>query len=366
MAREPSASASTRRQSGGLEAHRSSVRRVPGSRPSGAARPAPVPRSAPPGKPRNRRVARAPARPSGPPLGVRLLALACALAVRAQRLTGVVAAVLSRRLPAGPTLAVRVVALLLALGGVVLIGRFMQRHLTTAPAFAIDTIDVSGLKRVDRAELLRTAGIQIGTNVFTRSAEEIRARLLQHPWIVQAEVNRTLPSRFALAITEREPVAIMVVESCGPAARGMDDDPLCDEPSSLYLVSAEATLFKRVGGKDPVDLPVITGITRKRYSEDPEGQRRILGDALGLLAAYREADLWERSAIGEIHLEPNDGFSLYVGEDLTYVRLGLPPFEAKFRRMKRVFERLEREHARAAYVYLDNAQRPDRVTVGMR
>jgi hypothetical protein len=34
--------------------------------------------------------------------------------------------------------------------------------------------------------------------------------------------------------------------------------------------------------------------------------------------------------------------------------------------MKKVFARLEQEHASAEYVYLDNEERPDRVTVRLR
>jgi hypothetical protein len=34
--------------------------------------------------------------------------------------------------------------------------------------------------------------------------------------------------------------------------------------------------------------------------------------------------------------------------------------------MKKVFEQLEHEHARAEYVYLDNEERPDRVAVRLR
>ena len=323
-------------------------------------------RKEPPGSPRNRRVVRAPPRaPSGPALTVRTWAALLRLAASFRGGLLTLSALLTRRLPAGPSLAVRVVLISVALAGLGLTTHLVKRHLTTASAFAIDTIDVKGLARVDRAELLATAGIKLGGNVFALSPEEVRSRLRAHPWIIDAQVTRTLPSSFALTIKEREPVAIMLVETCGPPGR--DDDALCDEPSLLYLISADGKMFKRVGGKDPVDLPVITGITRKRYSEDPEARERILRDALALLSEYRAESLWERSPIQEIHLEPNDGFSLYVGaDDLTYVRLGMPPFAAKFRRMKRVLERLGKEQARAEYVYLDNEQHPDRVAVRVR
>jgi len=376
VARE--SSASSRRAMGGLDPHRSSERRIGGHRNSstgvrapGASRkePAGSPRKEPPSSPRNRRVVRAPPRvPSGPPLPQRTWELLLRLAAAARGFLIGLSALLTRRLPAGPSLAVRVVLIAVTLASAVLVGHFVKRHLTTAAAFAIDTIDVKGLVRVDRAELLASAGIKLGSNVFALSPDEVRARLRAHPWIIDAQVTRTLPSGFALTIKEREPVAIMLVDTCGPPGR--DDDPVCDEPSLLYLISADAKMFKRVGVKDPVDLPIITGITRKRYSEDPEQRERILRDALALLAEYRAEGLWDRSPLQEIHLEPNDGFSLYVrGDDLTnvtYVRLGMPPFAAKFRRMKRVFERLAKEEARAEHVYLDNEKHPDRVAVRVR
>lgn len=260
----------------------------------------------------------------------------------------------------------QVIMVCLAVAGVWGLARFVQRHLTSAPAFAIDAIDVKGLARVDRVELLAAAGLELGLNVFARSPEDVRARLLRHPWILSAKVERKLPSRFAITVLERAPVALLVVEACSSTAAKSEDDPACDEASSLYLVSEDAKLFKRLSGKDPVDLPVITGVARQRFASDPDLQRRILVEAVLLMHAYRNSGLWQQNPLGEIHLEANDGYSLYVGEDLTYVRLGAAPFDQKLLRMKKVFERLSREHARAEYVYLDNEQRPDRVAVKLR
>ena len=55
-----------------------------------------------------------------------------------------------------------------------------------------------------------------------------------------------------------------------------------------------------------------------------------------------------------------------VGADATHVRLGQRPFRQKLRRLRRVLDRLQKRHDRAAYVYLDNRRRPDRVTVKLR
>lgn len=367
MAREQGAA---RRSSTGLDPNRSSTRRVSAprrqsipSRPPPAAR-----RDVPANKPRNVRKLKA---PSGPTLGMRLWTTVFTQMHRAYHRSAALRTMLAGRLAGHVDSAAgsaRKWAGALAVLTVMLsTAYFVRKHLTSAPAFAIDTIEVKGLTRLDRAELLQTTGLAVGQNVFAQSPEDIRAKLLGHPWVVGAEVKRTLPSRFALTVREREPAAIMLVDVCGPprGGGGGDDEAPCDEPNAMYLVSAEGSLLKRVGHKDSSDLPVITGLTRARYTNDPEHSRRMVMEALALLTAYRQSGLWERSPVGEIHVEPNDGLSLYVG-DLTYVRLGIPPYGQKLQRMKKVFDRLERERARAEYVYLDNEQHPDRVAVRLR
>jgi cell division protein FtsQ len=362
----------TRRNSHALDPNRSAMRRA-STRRNTLSRPPPLLREVP-NTPRNRRVLRTPPpERTGPSWTTRLLqAVVGAARSTAGAVTGSARGASTKlaRVAGPATSALRLLMVVAFLGGAVLLGRFVQRHLTTAPAFAVDQIEVSGLARLDRAELLEAAGLRLGLNVFARAPEEIRARLLRHPWILSAEVQRRLPSRIEIAVREREPVALLVVEPCAPTRAGSrqrgEPDPACDEPSALYLISDEARMFKRLTGKDPVDLPVITGVTRERIAGDPDFSRRVLVDAVALLSEYRNAGLKPRSAIGELHVEANDGFSLYVGEDLTYVRLGAPPFTQKLQRLKRVFERLEREQARAEYVYLDNEKRPERVTVRLR
>ncbi|MEY4511650.1 MAG: hypothetical protein RLZZ450_3772 [Pseudomonadota bacterium] len=409
MARDSDAGARVkpRRASAALDPNRSTMRRVSNRRVGRGSVPPPrvslTPRSSLVGDdasaPRNRRVPRQKRAQPGPKLATRVWLWLVALVHGGAQLLSTRALALRARLRGAPALPgaeasastdeeiraaegeaaqgpvgarphtsrlMQVITVCLAMAGVWGLARFVQRHLTTAPAFAIDAIDVKGLARVDRAELLSAAGLELGLNVFARSPEDVRARLLRHPWILSAKVERKLPSRFAITIQERAPVALLVVEACSTTTAKSDDDPACDEASSLYLVSADAKLFKRLSGKDPVDLPVITGVARQRFASDPDLQRRILVEAVLLMHAYRNSGLWQQNPLGEIHLEANDGYSLYVGEDLTYVRLGAAPFDQKLLRMKKVFERLEREHARAEYVYLDNEQRPDRVAVKLR
>jgi cell division protein FtsQ len=369
MARDsqPNARLRTGRSAASLDPNRSTVRRSSPRR-NANTRPSTAPANTrPSGSPRNSRVSRAPALPKGPPWSQRAWAALLGASERAvaamqRRARGV----LDMQMPSPSTWVLRTVGLLAIVAAGLGVAHFVKRHLTTAPAFAIDAIDIQGLSRLSREELLSMAGLAAGQNIFAQSPEQLQSKLAQHPWVVAAEVQRELPSKLKVTVRERDPVALMVVEACAPVPAKSEDDPGCDEASSLYLVSEDATMFKRLAGADPVDLPVITGLTRPRMASEPELAQRVLQLSVALMRAYRDTGMWQQLPLGELHLEANDGLALYVGEDLTYVRLGAAPYEAKLKRLKKVFERLSAENARAEYVYLDNEARPDRVAVKLR
>jgi len=167
-------------------------------------------------------------------------------------------------------------------------------------------------------------------------------------------VSRRLPDSFAVTVREHHAVAVIALTKT-------DDDP-----GGLYLIAEDGTVFKRVGEGDPVDLPVVTGVDRGRFIRDLAFRTRVVLEVVALLHDYRGAGLWRREPIGEIHVESNDGLSLYVGDDALHVRLGRGPYRQKLRRLRRVLDRLGEQESRAAYVYLDNVRRPDRVTVRLR
>jgi len=247
------------------------------------------------------------------------------------------------------------VALVVAIvAGAIAVGRLVERHVRTSPAFAVTELRVEGQERLLSDDALEAAGLEEGANVFDVAPEDARARLLAHPWVADAEVRRRLPGTFEVRIREHRAVAVLVLTR----------EP--DATGDLYLVGEDGTVFKSVGEHDPVDLPVITGVDRERFTRDQPWRTQLLLEVVALLHDYRGAGLWRREPIGEVHVEPDDGLSLYVGDDATHVRLGRAPFRRKLRRLRRVPDRPQREETRPFYVYLDNVRRPDRVTVRLR
>lgn len=242
----------------------------------------------------------------------------------------------------------KLVAVLAGIAGAVAVGRLTRDYVRTSPAFAIATIELEGRARLDESEVLRAAGVSIGTNVFELAPEDVRARLERHPWIASAQVERRLPGTFRLRIVERTPSLVLAL---GP---------------SLYLVDESGSVFKEVAPGDPVDLPIVSGIERDRFLRERAWRTALLSEIDVLLDDWRAAGLWRREPIAEIHVEADDGLVLHVGEDAMEVRLGRAPFLPKLRKLRRVLDRLQAESSRALYVHLDNVRRPDRVVVRLR
>ena len=181
--------------------------------------------------------------------------------------------------------------------------------------------------------------------IFSRfHLKTLEDHLEKDPWIATAIVERKLPRTLKIEIVERQPVALLALDS-------------------LYLVDGNGEVFKQVGVDDPVDLPVITGVEVDRFMDKGEYRRQIITAALALFHDYRSAGLWKRETIGEIHVESELSLTLYVGSDAAEVRLGRSPYRAKLRRLRKILDRMDRDRSRPAYVYLDNVHRPERVTV---
>ncbi|MGF1464880.1 MAG: cell division protein FtsQ/DivIB [Sandaracinaceae bacterium] len=285
------------------------------------------------------------ARSPGPPANRRVRtraedpALARGLGSAAQRLRQGLA---GRRAPAGLALKV---GLVLAVGaGAVALGRVAERHVRTSSAFAIDHLEVEGQRRLTTREVLAAAGLEVGQNAFAVPAEEVARRLEAHPWVATASVERRLPATYRIDVEEHRAAAVLA----------LDD---------LFLVSEDGSVFKRLESRDPVDLPVITGIDRGRFTSDRAFRASVLLEVVALLHDLEGTALSATHPVEEVHVEPSGDLSLVLGPGATVVRLGQGPFQRKLSRLRRVLGELQQRDAEADYVYLDNRRRPDRVTV---
>jgi cell division protein FtsQ len=242
----------------------------------------------------------------------------------------------------------RVIVLAAVAAGAVAAGRLVEQHVRRAQAFATTAIEIEGAQKLSREKVLAAAGLALGRNVFDVSPEQAQERLRAHPFVAEATVTRRLPSSYRIVLREQEVAAVLAIGE------------------RLLLVGQDGSVLKPLEPGDPVDVPVISGADEALFDGQVLYRTAILQSAVALLADYREAGLWGAEPIAEIHVEPDQGLSLFVGGDATSVHLGKPPYAKKLRRLRGIFERLVKQDARPLYVYLDNERRPDRVTVRLR
>ena len=254
------------------------------------------------------------------------------------------------KLPVAKQLAramVRLVFATIITGGVLLVGVLAYRHATESSYFAFRKMNLVGNRRLSDADVAEIAGLLEGKNIFKIDLQKAREALLAHAWIIDAEISRRLPESINVQIVEREAVALVNLDV-------------------LYLVDDMGNVFKRWVRGDPIPTPIITGISREHYIENAKEVETILCDAIDLAKRYKEAGLAKTASLDEIHREPDDGFSLTIGEDPVYVKFGRGPYRVKFERLAVLIGRLAREGKRPAMIYFDNDVRPDRITVKLK
>lgn len=107
--------------------------------------------------------------------------------------------------------------------------------------FRVQGIEVTGAKRMDAMTVYAVVLSQKSRALPLVDVEDVRTRLLQYPWIADAQVSRRLPDKLVVHIVEREPAAIWQNER------------------ALTLIDAQGLALEEVSSDAMPNLPLIIG-----------------------------------------------------------------------------------------------------------
>jgi cell division protein FtsQ len=234
-------------------------------------------------------------------------------------------------------------AVALPVAGVALAPR-ARELLRSAESLRIRTVRFEGLQRATADELLALSPVRPGDDLLSADVDAVEQALSRHPWVARVEVHRSWPPALTVRVVERRPAALV-------------------DLSGLYLVDEAGEPFKRAAAGDGLDLPLVTGLARADYVQRHGAVEPRLQGALALARAWREGGRDAVARLSEIHLEPGDGTTIYVGDEGTQVRLGTGDLEAKLARLEKVLSALRAEGKKAEVLHLDNRLHPSWVTV---
>jgi len=231
------------------------------------------------------------------------------------------------------TLAAAVLSALLSLGA-------WQgwRWAASSPDFALREIRFSGLVHAQESDLLAGSGLSLGENIFRADLARAARAMQGHPWVVSAQLQRSLPGTILASVAEHRPAALVRL-------------------GALYVLDDEGKLFKRAAPEDGLDLPLITGAGLSRDGGQAQ-QLRLLG-ALHLLDAWQAAG-FALKALSEVRLDEEGGFTLVARDQsaVQEIRLGGSDLALGLKRLSQVRSALARRGERAARIDLDNPARP--------
>jgi cell division protein FtsQ len=149
----------------------------------------------------------------------------------------------------------RRVFLWVAVGGAMATaGTYAVRYVLYSPQMLLlkpDQIDVSGNHNVQREEILKLFVKDRNRSVLRVPLDIRRAELQELPWVEEVSLQRILPNRLRVEITERTPVAFF------------------RNGTELTLVDAHGVLLDRPEGED-FHFPIVTGLSESMPREERE------------------------------------------------------------------------------------------------
>jgi cell division protein FtsQ len=180
--------------------------------------------------------------------------------------------------------------------------------------FAVGDITIAGADRTSPADAYAALGIERGQSIFTVSAADARKRLLDLPWVGDAEVRRMLPGALSIRLIEKRPFALwrdgkstVVIERSGGVITAADTGefdhlplfagPGAPEAAAAFLdavrpyraVFARLQTIQRMGERR-WDLLLAGGVTVKLPEEGWESQLTEL-ESLIVEKAILERDI---------------------------------------------------------------------------
>ncbi len=122
----------------------------------------------------------------------------------------------------------------------------------------IRDVEVEGLQRVTKPEVLERLVLKPGTGLHQVSTVFLAERVQSHAWIKEATVERRPPHQLHITIVERTPAAII---------RMGVDHWLSDESGYLLI---------KLGRQDDQTLPLLTGLNAQSLQQGDAGVRNAV------------------------------------------------------------------------------------------
>ena len=215
------------------------------------------------------------------------------------------------------------------IGGAYMGGReALRRFFWENPDYFLSDVRVATDGSLTREQILAVGGIREGRNIFTVDLGKAQAALMELPQAERVEVQRVLPNRVNITISERRPIAWVISSA--------EEDPTSSDHA--FLIDARGVVM-RTKAKLPeyLHLPVISGVAIGNLAP---GQRVMTPEMQAALELIRLNADSTRFQVRNVDLAK--GYCLRVRDrSHAQVTFGLDRVDAQLDRLNRLLDHLE-------------------------
>ncbi|UCG80477.1 MAG: FtsQ-type POTRA domain-containing protein [Desulfobacterales bacterium] len=268
-------------------------------------------------------------------------------------------------------LSLKIMLLTGGMAGISLLLILAYDAVTQTSYFEAHEITVEGNKELSKQTVLKQAGLKLHENILAVNLNTIRYRLMAHPWVASAAIERALPDTIHIRVKERVPIAIVDLDR-------------------LFYVDERGEIFKPVESSDRVRVPVVTGLSLSGIEiEDLWSSPLLLAVMEVLRLSRHHEDTIPCYALHRVHVDREMGVTLYASLAprnpsvtpvcaLTYaikapkeqravpsavtIKVGFGGYESKFRRLRHLASYLKQEDGLLNLEFID-LNDSDRVVV---
>jgi len=220
----------------------------------------------------------------------------------------------------------------IALAGVVLAGIMIY----DAPGMRIGHIYVRGCEAGIAEEVLVNAEPYRGKNIVAADLRSLRSLIESNAWIEKAVIRRQYPDTLEIVVSVRTARAVIKL----------------DEP---YLVDVNGTVFTRAT-EHYADLPVMCGMQRSDFEQDPAAAETMVHDGLQIIAALQMHALPLDENV-RITCSRKLGYTLQTEPDGPEIYLGFDNYQYKLSALPRMLDDLRSRGLSARSIYLHSQER---------
>jgi cell division protein FtsQ len=210
----------------------------------------------------------------------------------------------------------------------------VYRGLSRSAFFQVAEIDIKGINRLSKEQILELSGVDIHSNLVALSARQIRERMAGNAWVGSTVITRHWPNRLEILVRERVPVAIL------------------NREGQLFYLDRHGSAFTEVLPPDDLDYPVISGVEKNGAVD--ETRPAELAEALQFLryAGAGNPNLPAQN-ISEIYIGDPGDLVLYLMSRPFPISLGRGEMKSKYERLARVLSGLYKRKEFNEIAYID-------------